>query len=270
MSGFSPSLTDMATSRLAILGAALIALVLPATAHAAKRQPVSKTATYDVSYPQCGGSLPRDADGAIVGVNGGIVFSRNQCLASQWAWAASRTGYAPALYANTANPGPAYSSHWPAGQSTPQLCDGSNSAACSYDYGWNAAKDSFAAAAAVMASPQNYVWWLDVETGNSWETLEAAYGQTAAAQANDRAALAGAVAGLRDSGVATVGVYSTSYQWQQITGGTGTQFAAQPAWIAGVGTAARAQANCASTSFTGGPVELAQYARNGYDADLRC
>jgi hypothetical protein len=260
----------MAMPRLVALGAALFALVLPVTAHAAKPQPASKTATYDVSYPQCGGALPRDADGAIVGVNGGLVFSRNQCLATQWEWAASRVGYAPALYANTANPGPAYSSHWPAGQTAPQVCDGSNSTACSYDYGWNAAKDSFAAAAAVMPAPQSYVWWLDVETGNSWETLESAYGQTPAAQANDRAALAGAVAALTDSGVTTVGVYSTSYQWQQITGGTGTQFAGQPVWVAGVGTSTKARSNCASTSFTGGPVQLAQYARNGYDADLHC
>jgi hypothetical protein len=180
------------------------------------------------------------------------------------------TTYAPAFYANTADPGPAYSSHWPAGQTTPRGCDGSNSTDCSYDYGWNAAEDSLKDAAAATSSPSHYTWWLDVETGNSWETLESAYGQTATAQANDQAALHGAVDALAASGVTTVGIYSTSYQWTQITGGTGTDFAAQPAWIAGARSQATATSNCASTSFTGGRVTLAQYTQSGYDADLYC
>src|SRR4051812_21753099 len=126
-------------------------LVLTATPALAKHQPSRPPipATYDVSYPQCGGSLPSNATGGIVGVNGGIVFSANPCLAAEYAWAAKATTYAPAFYANTANPGPAYSSHWPSGQQTPQVCDGTNSAACAYDYGWNAASDSFRDAAQV-------------------------------------------------------------------------------------------------------------------------
>jgi hypothetical protein len=102
------------------------------------------------------------------------------------------------------------------------------------------------------------------------ETLESAYGQTVSAKANDRASVAGAVAALQAAGVVTVGIYSTSYQWGQITGGSGTQFATQPAWVAGTGSLSTAQSNCRSTSFTGAPVLLAQYARNGYDADVHC
>jgi len=113
-------------------------------------------------------------------------------------------------------------------------------------------------------------WWLDVETGNSWETLESAYGQTPTAQANDQASIAGAIAALQSRGVTTIGVYSTSYQWAQIMGSTGTQFAAQPAWVAGTGSLSTAQSNCASASFTGGPVTLTQYASSGYDADYHC
>jgi hypothetical protein len=259
----------MTFPRAALAAATLLAVLAPATAEAAK--PSSRTATYDVSYPQCGAALPRDADGGIVGVNGGRVYSANPCLAAQWAWATKGTSYAPALYANTANPGPAHSSFWPTGQAEPMVCDGSNSVGCSYDYGWNAARDSFATAeAAGIAGPGAFTWWLDVETGNSWQTLEAEYGQTPTAQANDRAALAGAVAALRAEGVSTVGVYSTGYQWQQITGGSGSQFADQPVWVAGTGSARQARTNCGSTSFTGGPVLLAQYARSGYDADLHC
>jgi GH25 family lysozyme M1 (1,4-beta-N-acetylmuramidase) len=150
------------------------------------------------------------------------------------------------------------------------VCDGTNSTACSYDYGWNYAKDAFARARAVTATAPTLQWWLDVETGNSWQTLEAAYGQTPTAQTNDRESLAGAVAALHDSGVARVGVYSTSYQWGQIAGTSGSQFAEQPVWVAGVGSLSTAQANCRSVSFTGGRVTLSQYANNGYDADYHC
>lgn len=262
----------MPTRRLVL--AALAALMLtssPAYAsHKPKRPPSATPATYDVSYPQCGGALPATVDGGIVGVNNGIVLSGNPCLASEYAWAAGATTYAPAFYANTADPGPAYSSHWPSGQTSPQLCDGTNSAACAYDYGWNYATDAVNRGLAVTANAASDVWWLDVETGNSWETLESAYGQTALAQSNDRNSIAGAIAALHSRGVTTVGVYSTSYQWGQIMGSSGTQFTSQPAWIAGTGSQSTAQANCTSASFTGGLVTLAQYAQSGYDADYHC
>jgi hypothetical protein len=251
-------------------------------------QPQPSPTGYDVSYPQCGKALPAAAF-AIVGVNGGIVFSANPCLGtgngpSELAWAQEAANRAPAFYANTGDPGPAYSSRWPTGQTSPQLCDAAalNSPSCSYDYGWNAAADSFrdavvaeqqvngssdtvAAAAAAQA-----VWWLDVETGNSWQTLESAYGQTAASRANDMAALDGAVAYLQSVGVSTVGFYSTAYQWTQITGGTGTHFAANPSWIAGFTSASAAQSGCKSVGFTGGIVQLTQYHANGLDADYAC
>jgi hypothetical protein len=238
--------------------------------HGTKPPTTTTPATYDISYPQCGHALPAPIDGGIVGVNNGIAFSQNPCLATEWAWATRATTYAPAFYLNTANPGPAYSSHWPVVQSSPQVCNGENSVSCSYDYGWNYATDALNRALTVTPSAAAVQWWLDVETGNSWQTLESAYGQTATSRANDRASIAGAVDALKAAGVVTVGIYSTSYQWTQITGGSGTQFAAQPAWIAGTGSLSTAQSNCRSTSFTGGRVTLAQYARNGYDADYHC
>jgi hypothetical protein len=245
----------------------------PAYADGHRTKPAPAPAvTYDVSYPQCGKALPSPITGGVVGVNNGLAFSSNPCLATEWTWATQGTSYAPALYANTADPGPAYSSHWPTGATSPQYCDpaNTNSTACSYDYGWNYATDALNRALSVTSTASAATWWLDVETGNSWQTLESAYGQTATARANDQASLAGAVAALHSGGVSAVGVYSTSYQWTQITGGTGTQFAAQPAWVAGVGSLSTAQSNCRSTSFTGGPVTLAQYAQSGYDADYHC
>ena len=65
---------------------------------------------YDISWPQCGGPYPADPAFGIVGVNKGIVYSANPCLASELIWAG---GTSAGLYANTANPGPALSSHWP-------------------------------------------------------------------------------------------------------------------------------------------------------------
>ncbi len=251
-----------------LLAVATLAFATPAFAKAPHR--TATPATYDVSYPQCGQSLPGTATGGIVGVNDGIVLSANPCFATEWSWASKATTYAPAIYANTGNPGPTYSSHWPTGATTPRACDGTAGVDCSYDYGWRAAMDSFADASKVVASAGAVTWWLDVETGNSWQTLESGYGQTAASRADDLAALQGEVDGLTDSGVTTVGFYSTSYQWTQVTGSSGSAFSTAPAWVAGASSLTSAQSNCTASSFTGGKILLTQYASNGYDADYHC
>lgn len=254
--------------RLAPLAAVCLALTLPAGALAAGHPAkTASTAGNDISYPQCGGSYPSGSAFGIVGVNDGIVYSANPCLASELSWAQA-TGH-PAFYANTADPGPAVSTRWPTGQTAGgQYCDGSNSLSCSYVYGYLAAQDSFKDAAAVTTSAAALPWWLDVETGNSWETLESQYGQTTSSQQNDTAALQGAVAGLQAEGVASVGFYSTGYQWGQITGGaqlTG------PDWVAGFRNARAAADGCTpANSFSGGAVALTQYPAAGYDADHAC
>jgi hypothetical protein len=229
---------------------------------------------YDISYPQCDTTLPTAANASIVGVNDGIVLSANPCLGSEATWA---NGHGLQFYANTADPGPAYSSHWPtSGQASPQDCTTTdqNSTACSFDYGYNAARNSFQDAANDVAgtgvNPASVTWWLDVETGNSWETLESAYGQSAQFQGNDTAALQGEVAGLQSEGVTTVGFYSTAYQWSQITGGTGSTFMTSPAWLAGFSSQAQAQTGCSAPSFTGGRVTYTQYPSGSLDADYPC
>lgn len=224
---------------------------------------------YDISWPQCDGPYPLDPAFGIVGVNRGIVFSPNPCLASELVWAAGTNGDADAgLYANTANPGPVVSTHWPIGQTTPQVCsaDDPDSAACAYDYGYNAAADSYTDAVAAFSvasltrSPAGSAWWLDVEISNSWRSDVSL----------NVAALSGAVYFLRDVvHVYSLGFYSTSYQWGVITGGT-TAFSAHPSWVAGADDAAGANANCAGLGFTGGGVALAQYQSDGFDANVRC
>src|SRR5690242_4160133 len=98
----------------------------------------------DVSFPQCGTTLPASARGGIIGVNGGRLFTRNPCLATQLGWAKTLRE-PPSFYANTGNPGPAHMTHWPIGQTSPQSCSAQdpNSLGCSYDYGFNGAIDSF-------------------------------------------------------------------------------------------------------------------------------
>lgn len=249
--------------------------------------PSATSPGYDISYPQCNAQFPKSALFGIVGVNGGRVHLANPCLGtndgpSELAWAIA-TGK-PQLYANTGDPGPDYSSYWDVTgwNGYPQACsaDAPNSTGCSYDYGWYAAKDSFTTAtdaefqlnpgADAIAAAAAVPWWLDVETGNSWQSLEPSYAaDPATAYANDTAALQGEVDYLQSRGVAQVGFYSTGYQWGQITGGA--LFLASPAWVAGFANETSAAAGCASlTGFTGGPVTLTQYQARGYDADHAC
>src|SRR5205807_8917351 len=124
---------------------------------------------YDVSYPQCGKSLPNSGAFGIVGVNDGLPWSSNPCLSKQWAWAAKKPSPA-AFYLNTANPGPP-STHW--NQPGPKSCAAPSSysdTGCAYNYGWNAAAQSVsvAAGATTTSTATGHTWWLDVETMNSW------------------------------------------------------------------------------------------------------
>ena len=115
-------------------------------------------------------------------------------------------------------------------------------------------------------------WWLDIEILNSWQALEAAYGPSQASKWNDVYALTGAVRALWDAGVTVVGIYSTQYQWNAVTGGsdyTHDWFSANPVWLAGYSQAS-ASSGCDTSNFTGGGVAMTQYPRDGFDADYLC
>lgn len=233
----------------------------------------------DVSWPQCDDELPDALAFAIVGVNGGRVYSANPCLstdadgAGQLEWA----GRDVQLYANTGNPGPRLSQFWPDGQRDPRECrgDGPFSAAdtpdCAYLYGWNAAADSYRIAleafisagwaeADAEALPWATTWWLDVETANSWRF--------------DRrlnvATLQGARDFLESMEVAEIGFYSTPRMWEQLIGSTDA-FAANPAWHAGARDREDARQRCEDEpAFTGGELRMVQWVENGLDHNLSC
>jgi hypothetical protein len=241
----------------------------------------------DLSFPQCIGSLPTSSSGSIgvLGTNDGTAFTSNPCLVKELDWA-KRLPSAPAFYANTGNPGPSIAKHWPIGQTSPKSCTASNpdSVACSFDYGWNAGRQSFATAtdaaqrlhhvtrSDARARAANVEWWLDVETMNSWLTVDDA--PTRAGEQRDTATILGEVAALRFAGVAQVGIYSTPFQWDLITGGsrsTAAQFGPTRQWLAGYESKAAAIAGCTDPGFMTGRVHMTQYlASDGFDGDIVC
>lgn len=238
----------------------------------------------DVSYPQCGKTLPSGQTFGIVGVNDGLANTTNPCFAKELTWATRSSGGTTqplaALYVNTANPGLG-GSWWPTSNNYPTVadpvtnpygtCSGGDDAACAFVYGYAKAYDDGTSRG--VPTPASYFWWYDVETTNSWETNTAA----------NRADLEGMTYYFTQVlHVAGVGIYSTTSQWSTIVGsvGTATDTTAVgtpastlnhlPSWIAGASTLTGARANCTSTPLTGGTVTVTQYVSKGLDYDYSC
>ncbi|WP_051441516.1 hypothetical protein [Arthrobacter sp. H14] len=225
----------------------------------------------DVSWPQCGGALPEGQAFAIVGVNDGRANGTNPCLAEQLAWAQLSSGGTGqpnvALYVNTGNPELA-GSWWPESNeyggtvvNNPYgTCDGTATAACAYMYGYAKAYDD--AKIRGINNPSSYLWWLDVELGNSWSTDKRA----------NRADLEGMTAYFHSIG-AKVGLYSTTYQWGEIVGQVGAESNLYylDSWIPGARTARSAKSNCSAAPLTaGGTVTVTQFVSRGFDYDHSC
>ncbi|MCZ2819375.1 hypothetical protein O2V63_03415 [Modestobacter sp. VKM Ac-2977] len=273
----------------AVLGAPAVAAAEEPTAErrpAVESTAVQSTVGYDVSYPQCDRTLPGDAAFAVIGVNGGIATTENRCLADQWEWADDSSGAVPAqpraqLYVNTANPGEVREqvTTWPSrGVNRYGVCDGGNSAACSYEYGVERAENDVRIVLgtlgdldgdAAIDSPADLVglrWWLDVETMNTWQT------DGAAAQRNNRATLEGMTDHLESVG-GRVGLYSTGYQWGEIVGDvpSWSSLHGLDSWLAGARSLSGAEANCADDPLVdGGRVVLTQYVEDDLDHNRSC
>lgn len=241
----------------------------------------------DISYPQCNKTYPKGQAFGIVGVNGGLANTTNTCLGSQLLWSHKSVGgtnqVKAQLYVNTANPGGLNTPSWPQNNTDPVgnvtsnpygTCDGSDSLACAWQYGWNRAVEDVqirflpaAQAVGVNTNPASYPWWLDVETVNTWKS-----GSTLAYQSNV-ADLEGMVAYFQSIG-ANVGLYSTSYQWGQIVSTAvtpGSNLNGLNSWLPGARTLSKAKSNCSLSPLTaGGKVTLTQYVSGSFDYDHSC
>jgi len=275
----------------------LTLVLIPSVAFAAKPRassnskpaPAPELVGYDVSYPQCGKSLPTDFYFGIVGVNGGKASTPNSCLASQLVWAnKAKTGSNQShkqLYVNTANPGEVISQidTWP---TTPtdlngnlpanpygNSCTGQNDQACSWLYGWNRSIytegvfKNAATSKGLNSDTSQYVWWLDVETMNTWQS------GSGDALARNTAALEGFGAYYQSKG-ATVGLYSTAPQWTQITGNNisaDSNLRGLGNWRPSGTSLAIAKSNCSVAPFTpGGFISLTQYVQKNLDYNHSC
>jgi hypothetical protein len=253
----------------------------------------------DISWPQCDkmSTLPLGQAFAIVGVNGGLANNNNPCFAQQIEWAKTKTtgtGDHPtqpqvSLYVNTANPGHE-GSWWPSSNVYEDdvvvpserygPCEsvgggeGLVDLPCSYVYGYvRAYQDAWERG---VTDPGSYFWWLDVETGNSWQTGEDD------STALNRATLEGMVDYFKDitkgrvgldKKPAGVGIYSTSSQWGTIAGTAplSSPLTGLPSWLAGAKTLRGAKSNCSLSGLTfGSKVTLTQYVSAGLDYDYVC
>ena len=266
-----------------------LSLLTPAGVSAARpNNPSPKTTElvgYDISYPQCGVKLPTDYYFGIVGINGGKPTTENQCLSEQLSWAArAKSGSKQPtlqLYVNTANPGELIDqiTTWPNSNTDDVLnpygiCTGANDLACSWQYGWERAKDDVekiftpaASIAGISTNPGDYSWWLDVETMNSWQ------GSTPDAYARNVATLEAMTSHFTSYG-AQVGLYSTAVQWRDITGNQispESNLNALPNWRPSGTSLKVATSNCSVAPLTtGGYIALTQYVQKGFDKNHSC
>jgi hypothetical protein len=272
------------------VAAILLIIFAPSVVFAAKPATSSpEPVGYDISWPQCNKKLPTGQAFGIVGVNGGNAASTNPCLAKQLVWANKSVGGTKQpkiqLYVNTANPGEVIDqiTTWPATNTdktgyTPEnpygICTGENDLACSWQYGWNrsveAHLDRFTPAAKIAGINQSasaYVWWLDVETMNTWQS------GSDEALARNTAALEGMTT-YYESQNATVGLYSTAFQWGQIAGTnvpSNSNLNGLANWRPSGSSLVNAINNCTLAPLTdGGFISLTQYVQSNLDKNHSC
>jgi hypothetical protein len=240
----------------------------------------------DVSYPQCHNALPAKPAFGVVGVNGGLASNQNKCLDQQLRWLTTATGAVKGqtrrqLYVNTGNPGTLAKENWPKNNKDPYgthtanpygNCNGNNTHACAWQYGWNqAAKDvrekftNAAKRAHVSQNPRAYAWWLDVEDRNSWQ-LDSSEGQ-----GRNAAVLEGMTAYFTKVH-APLGIYSTGYQWQEIVGKLKptSNLMELESWLAGAEDLTDAFRLCRAAPLTRGKVVMVQYVHGKFDYNHAC
>jgi hypothetical protein len=258
----------IASSRLAILSAAIFVLVLlPGQAALASGDYATNTTGVDISYPLCNRQNPAGAitfgatsQFVVIGVNGGRAFSQNRCFAAEYQ-AAVEQGLGVSFYINLGSPRGQTAAY---GRSGPQgTCTSSDALCFSYNFGWNAAQYAYSYVQqtsdsldqALVPSP----WWLDVEVANYWSSDTSL---------NDQV-IQGAIDYFQNnvSGSAP-GVYSIDSMWRSIAGASYQP--GVPEWLAGAKSVVSASRLCLRASFTGGSITLVQYATQNTDVDYAC
>jgi len=204
---------------------------------------------YDVSWPNCGATPPTVPTWGIVGVTGGLSLHANHCLPLEMSWFTQPTD----LYVNTGYSGRLLAlphSH------TPRNCTPYDESCIAYDYGY--AEGVYAVQLAARQGVHATIWWLDVETDNSWDIIPTV----------NRASIQGTIDAIRkETVIGRVGIYAFPGQWDVITGDWQPNL---PAWVAtGSDDRAAAEQACTQPSFTGGPVWLTQYTV-GLDRNIAC
>lgn len=266
-------------------------MVVSPSAFAAKYSGGSTTPTplgIDISWPQCGKTVPTNQAFGIVGINGGLATTTNTCLKSQLIWANRSLGGTNQekvqLYVNTANPGGLNTASWPlnntdsGGNNTNNpygTCDGKDTLACAWQYGWNRALEDIrdryqpaATQASIDISPSTRIWWLDVETQNTWKTSGSSFDHQ-----SNVAVLEGMTAHFKSVG-ARVGLYSTAAQWSQIVGssvGASSNLNGLRNWRPGGANQSTAQSACKASPLTsGGYVSMTQFISRNIDYNYSC
>jgi hypothetical protein len=229
----------------------------------------------DVSFPQCSPrshiDFPTNIPFAVVGVNGGIASKSNPCFLREYDFALLLSGQTEqphaSVYVNTGNPALA-GTWWPSKDKTQAgtavenpngSCSGLAGAPCAYVYGYSMAEADYRRVSESLA-PLPGLWWLDVETSNSWQPDVVA----------NAAMLTGMVDYFQAKGL-EVGLYSTSYQWNRIAGVTSpdSHLAGLRSWLAGASYSGAA-ADCEKSPLTpNGVVTMVQYV-SVLDADYSC
>lgn len=278
ISALGGGLAAMAMAAMLLVGGAPVAhasaaYVTPAAPDGV--YPATGALGYDISWPQCSGTganvPPTNATSGfgVIGVTDGKSYNTNPCLAAELTWANSQA-IAATVYMNLNSPNSttAYrGDSGPAGNCSTRYSTKND--CIFYNYGANAAQYALNAAASAGATAPA-IWWLDIETGNTWSK---------ATTANDYT-IEGAVDYLAQHTSATVGVYSTASQWSQIAGSgfqPGTlavpsgpsagQHLASPVsanWVPGYSSCTGA------TIFPGGQEWLAQVSSQTFDEDQVC
>jgi hypothetical protein len=265
------------------LASASLALVMSQTAFAAVDPYTGLGQGWDISYPQCpgGGYVPNQntANFGIAGIDHGRPFdvdnqyNPNPCLAEEY-------GQAPAgqasLYMNTGYANTYYKNHQVADcvtqskkinvKSTLQQAWEIGCAFAYFNEQYALGTGPIGTQAAGLGLPDPKMWWLDVETGNSWSSSN---------KALNAETLDGATAELAQlkPGI-PVGVYSTPSMWTTIVGAN--QVSGLTAdWLATGQTTALSSsqltADCTATGFAGQQVWLVQWVwQSTYDYDQAC